>query len=263
MGWFTPKAVVDADELDWLLATLRWIDEEDPALGSAGDRPLFLPTAEYYPAMSSRGHALAAEIFALVQRQCGMADWPCELVALPDSRASRVEAIGVMETSNGALGTYQQLRGRNDPRISYRPELLDDPALLVATFAHELAHYRMHSFATLPPGGAELEELATDLLAVRMGFGVLLANVAKNFSAYTAHDRQGWQSQRTGYLSERARVTALAINERLVGRDPMASAGSHLKSYLRSDLRKADRHLRHAFPDLPAAMAAIDLTAFA
>jgi len=64
-----------------------------------------------------------------------------------------------------------------------------------------------------------------------------MANNAKNFAAFTGFNEMGWESRRSGYLSEAALVTGIAIREQLGGGDPLRSAGTHLKSHLRSDLK--------------------------
>jgi hypothetical protein len=56
-------------------------------------------------------------------------------------------------------------------------------------------------------------------------------------------------------------VTALAIVERLAGRDPLA-AGPYLKDYLEKDLRRAARALAKRHPDMPAAIEAVDLSEY-
>ena len=56
-------------------------------------------------------------------------------------------------------------------------------------------------------------------------------------------------------------MTALAVTERLAGRDPLA-AGPHLKAYLAKDLRKADRALAKHWPDLRESVMAVDLEDF-
>ena len=146
--------------------------------------------------------------------------------------------------------------------ITYNPALADDTDALVATFAHELGHYLMSTAHTAPPGGWELHELHTDLAAVYLGFGIFLANSARSFSQYQSAGEMGWSSRTQGYLSEGALVTAIAIFQRLAGRDPMEAA-PWLKDYLRSDLKKTAKALDRLHPDLAASVAAVDLNDFA
>jgi hypothetical protein len=42
----------------------------------------------------------------------------------------------------------------------------------VATFAHELAHYRLATISDALPGGREMHEYAADLMTVFLGFGL-------------------------------------------------------------------------------------------
>ena len=260
MGWFSAKALVDGDEFEWLLATIKWIRAAEARMGADRDLGLVLPTAEAFPVRGLQGHALAAACFDAIRAHCGMMDWECDLRA-GTGDVPRLQPLGFVQSSSGVLGTFSPDPGRNRPVIRYNPKLLHDVERLIATLAHELSHQRMHAFGSVPPGGSALEELATDVLAILLGFGIFLANSAKSFSAYTAFDVQGWSSQRSGYLSERAILTVLAISERLAGRDATDTASRYLKGYLQSDLKKADRHVRQ-LADLPTVIAAVDLDAF-
>ena len=56
-------------------------------------------------------------------------------------------------------------------------------------------------------------------------------------------------------------MTATAIFQRLAGRDP-SDAAPYLKDYLRKDLRKAESALSKRFPDMAAAVEAIDLAEY-
>ena len=262
MSWFSPKLVVDDDELEWQLATVKWLLQEECIGDPTQAFSLALPDDAHFPPSRSRGHERATELFRDVRRHCGMEEWACNFEPGEDDSGTRPMGLGFVQSRSGVLGTFSVERNANLPTIRYQPNSLRNPELLVATLAHELAHYRMHTYASMPPGGEELEELATDLLAVFLGFGIFLANSAKTFEGFTSFDVQGWSTQRTGYLSERALVTALAITERLAGRDPMETAAPFLKSHLRTDLKKADAHLRKSYPDMLAAIRAADVDAF-
>jgi len=262
MLWFSAKPLIDEDELDWLFAGLKWLMSEEGIEAASQIPALILPDRDHFPPSDLQGHERALELFGIVKSHCGMADWPAELVAGEnDGSHEPVNTMGFVMTSNSALGTFSVERD-GVPVIHYQPSLLRSPERLVATLVHELSHYRMHGYSSLPPGGLDLEELATDLLSVLMGFGIFLANGARNFTGHSSYDMQGWSSQRSGYLSEQALVTALAATERMAGREPLMTAGPLLKSYLRSDLKKADAHLRRNFPDLLAAVQGTDLDAY-
>ena len=260
MGWLSPRSLVDDDEFEWLLATVKWIRAEERHLGASREFALAFPTTEAFPIGGLQGHARASACFDAIRAHCGMEDWHCELREGAGDNP-RLQALGFVQSNKDVLGTFSTSPKSNVPIIRYNPKLLQDMGQLIATLAHELSHHRMHAFRSNPPGGPPLEELATDVLAILLGFGIFLANGAKSFTAYTSFDMQGWSSHRRGYLSEKAILTVVSISERLVGRNPSETAGKHLKGYLRSDLTKADRHIR-SFADLAATIDAIDLDDF-
>jgi hypothetical protein len=133
----------------------------------------------------------------------------------------------------------------NEVVITYQPADVADPAKLIATFIHELAHYLLATRRSESPGGEDLHEYTTDLMTVYLGFGVFQANAAFNFSQHQDVMSQGWQYSRMGYLSERAFVFALAIFLELRG-EGSDDANRFLKSHLAADLAKVRRYLVRA-----------------
>lgn len=261
-GLFGATLPVDEDELEFQLATFQWLQAE---FGSVGDAALVLPTPAFFPPSSVQGHGRIEDLFGHVKRAAEMADWPCDLRAGARDRPMQLGETLLLrhEGEQAPCGTFQVTGADGAQRIviTYNPALADDPTAMIATLAHELAHYLMSTAASDPPGGWDLHELHTDLAAVYLGFGLFLANSARNFSQFQDGITQGWQSRRLGYLSEGALVTALATVERLAGRDPTAAA-PWLKDYLRSDLKRASKALAKRFPDMRAAVAAVDLSVF-
>jgi hypothetical protein len=136
--------------------------------------------------------------------------------------------------------------------VTYDAQLLDNVTALVATLAHELAHYLATSTLSEPPGGAELEELATELLVAFTGFGMFGANAAFSFNQHGDAFTQGWASSRLGYFSEPGWAFALAVFLRLRGM-PADAADPWLKPALRGLLRKAEQRLQRR-PDLIASL---------
>lgn len=263
LSLFGPRLPIDRDEYEFQLAAFKWLGER---FGPAGQGPLVLPTPDFFSAEALRGKAPVPILFERVRALAGMADWPCELVAGAADRP--IDAGNALllrhEGRSAPCGTFRIEAGiaGHHAVIAYNPAMARDPAGLVATFAHELAHYLLASVQALPPGGPDLVELNTDLAAVHLGFGLFLANSARSFSQFQSGGLAGWSARAQGYLSESALVTALAVRERLAGRDPM-DAAPHLKSYLRGDLKRAARALAKQAPDMAAAVAAADLDDFA
>ncbi len=263
LALFGPRLPIDRDELEFQLATLKWLTGQ---FGPVAERRLALPTSADFPLSGKTGDEGVRELFGLVRNIAGLADWPCELRRGKRDRPVNAGNSHLIRHEGPAApcGTFQivdGLAGRSAV-ISYNPDMERDRGALVATFAHELGHYLMAAAAGTPPGGWDLHELHTDITAVYLGFGIFLANSARSFSQFQDAVEGGWSSRTQGYLSEAALVTALAVVERLGGRDPMAAA-PYLKPYLAKDLRKADRALARIAPDMVAAVAAVDLNEYA
>jgi hypothetical protein len=263
MGLFGPRLPVDAEELEFQLATFKWLALE---FGGAERAPLVLPTSEYFPAAAGQGSGRIETLFGHVRRAAGMAGWPCELRPGREDRPTQV-GLALLLRHEGApapCGTFQVTGADGKPKvvITYNPSLAADTPAMIATFAHELGHYLMSTAKTAPPGGWALHELHTDLAAVWLGFGIFLANSARSFSQFQSAGEMGWSSRTQGYLSEGALVTALVIFQRLRGADPLAPA-PWLKDYLRKDLKHAAGALAKLHPDIGAAVEGVDLGEYA
>ena len=142
--------------------------------------------------------------------------------------------------SHPPAGTFS-LDG-NGAVISYEPSSVADPLKLIATFSHELAHYRLSNLRREIPGGEEVHEYATDLMSVYLGFGLFQANSAFSYSQHQDVMSQGWRYSRMGYLGERGFVFALAVFLELKGQ-PSDEAKPFLKKHLFLELGKARRHI--------------------
>jgi hypothetical protein len=260
---FGPRLPIDRDELEFQLATFKWLIGQ---FGPVGETALVLPTPDFFTLSDAGGEAGVSEIFEAVRGHVGMADWPCELRAGTRDRPTDLGGANLLRHHGGAApcGTFEVGEGIGGRHgiITYNPGMAGDQAGLVATFAHEFGHYLMATAAAAPPGGWELHELHTDLAAVYLGFGIFMANNARSFAHIATDGGSGWQASWRGYLSEGALVTATAIFQRLAGRDPL-DALPFVKDYLRKDLKQAAAALAKKTPDMAAAVDAVDLSDFA
>jgi hypothetical protein len=257
-SWFGSKLLVDDDEFDWILASAKWFTSEFDGAERLAQTPLVGSDARHFPPSRMTGHARAVELFAQVRRLADMADWPCDLLAVDGERPVDVapgHALRHLGTPAPA-GTFEAKDGRY--LITYDRALVSRPRDLIAVFAHELAHYLMASATTAPPGGAALEEHATDLCAIFLGFGAFSVNAAASFEQFQTAGEQGWQMRRLGYMSELGLLTAYAVFVRMTNAESSAAA-AELKPYLRSSFRKTLNAIDKRTSNLQAVVEAIDL----
>jgi hypothetical protein len=102
---------------------------------------------------------------------------------------------------SGAAGTYEEKDNRII--IAIERKKLKDPPALIATIAHELAHYILLGENRLE----ENDEYLTDLLVIVYGFGIFLGNIKFRQAALVG---RGWEMSSIGYLPEQVIAYAMA-----------------------------------------------------
>jgi hypothetical protein len=234
---FKSKPVLDPDTAEWQLGCFEWLLTEFGSDLPISTRSLVLPKPGFFITDGEKGHVLAERLFATVKAYAGMSEWPVKLIAdLPVPAF----AIGTYQPQplRHAAGTFS-LQPDQTVEITYQPHLLANPQQLIATFAHELAHYVLSTATTKAPCEDDELEFLTDLTAVYLGFGVFMANNVLNFS--NVHDLGGggsaWSYARTGYLPENDLVHATAIFLKVSGENA-DDAVRHLKPGLGRTLRR-------------------------
>lgn len=244
MGWslFKSKAFLDPEDEAWHLEAWAWLLRNWGGAEDLRRSPLVTPTPEYFPSSKAVGHARAAHFFDLIKRHAKMEGWDCRLEPQPEKPNPQVSRFVILQPASGSnpSGTFGATS--EGVLITYDPAVVKTPTILVATLAHELAHYRLAYVREDPPGGREMEEYATDLATVYLGFGFFGANSAFNFRQHQSVSSQGWSWSRQGYLSERDWAFALAVFFRLTGRNAV-EAKEWLKPHLYSDFQKALKRL--------------------
>jgi len=246
------RTFLDPEAEQWHLESWAWFLARFGGQADLDLSSIVLPTGVFFPPSETKAHERALHILGCVKRHARMEDWPCRLEAQnerPELRVGELAALKLDHTQFPA-GTFA-LSG-NEAVVTYDPASVNDPMKLIATLAHELAHYKLAGVAEEPPGGEDGHEPATDLLTVYLGFGLFGANSAFNFSQYQAVMSQGWSYSRLGYLSEREWAFALAVFLTLK-RQPAQQIHRYLKDHLIADLGKAMRYLEKK-PELLAGL---------
>lgn len=206
---------IDQDTAEWVEDCFSWLLKHQGGFANLVETPLVLPTSDFFPFDHLDGHALGEAAFDQVRRFAGMEDWPCTFRAeeiAPDAGAAYQRAQG------GPPPAGRFILGSDPtapPTITYDPALVHDPAGLVATLAHELAHYLVASIDDPPPEGWENVEFVTEIVSVFLGFGIFVVNTSFRFDQ--AGPEQGGVWRRQGYLPAAELTYALGLFVALQG----------------------------------------------
>jgi hypothetical protein len=245
---FKRKPVVDAEAAAWHANNFAWLIRRLGGNDAFMETKLVLPKSGFFVFDGEQGHPLAVRIFDQVKNYCGMADWDVDLVPddNPLAEPSPV-SVAMIAPQKHALGTFAVAGNRI--QISYVPALLQRPDRLIATFAHELAHYLLATVAESPPCEEDEIEFLTDLAAVYLGFGVFLANTRFDFEVLHDGPMQGWRMAHSGYLPEADLIFSLSLFLRAKSLHPDEVLDC-LKPHLAAMLRRTMRSPRDDDPDI-------------
>jgi hypothetical protein len=255
-NWLAPKPPLDQASIDWIFKVFDWaLRNLDPAV-FRDETILVTPTNEHFPGRADGVHAMAELIFRRTAAYAGMSHWP--LFLPPPGGELPVAAPGIQ--IRGALWGSKGMAPRDLPArrgipVAYDPSLVANPEALIAGLAQTLAQHLGSTVHEPPPGGPENWAQTTEVIAVFMGFGLLLANTASQFQTRSCGSCGGPAPQRQAFLSQWDITYALAlfcclkeIPERAVLR--------HLKSSLRGHYKRCARDVagrREALDALPTA----------
>jgi len=242
---FKRKPLLSDEDFLFQMECFKWLLRNYGGNAFYNETNLVLPTKEFFPGSADTPSEMAEMVFSHVRKHAGMEEWPCELEAQePDPERRVAPTLAVQGGEYSPLGTFSAESSKKIV-ITYNPSIVGNSTQLIATFAHELAHYLTGACTEEPPGGWDNWEFATDIAAVFMGFGIFQANSAFNFTQYTDVDSQGWSSSRSGYLSEGEFSFALAVFIKLKNIDPN-EVYPHLKRNIKSYVKKALLELEEA-----------------
>lgn len=249
-GLFRKQALLDEASRQWLFDIQAW------ALRNFGsdifyrETILVTPTDQHFPGRADSVDAMARLVFDKVKRHAGLAHWPTRLVPPdtfdPDAQP-RLELAGPVRTF-GAL-TPEPVPEAHMLTLTYQPNMVGNPQALIASFAHTLAHFMASLAPEEPPGGRENWAQLTEVLAVFMGFGLMVANTAFQAPKGGCGSCRVPGSERTSFLSQHDLTYALALFCTLKG-IPNGEVLPHLKSPLRGYYKAATRELRQSDPAL-------------
>ena len=193
-GLFAPKCPLDTQDKTWIEGRMVWLADRF-GVDRMRNATVVLPTPEFFPDPYTPDEAGFRHTLRRVCGYMGM-----------DPNSLRC-ALADDEQMPGAAGLYER---REKSVIYVARGQLDDPAALIATLAHELAHELLLKGGHLTADEPD-HEYVTDLLPVFLGVGVFRANATVREKVW--RDPHGTYSQvsRQGYLSSLQLGYALAV----------------------------------------------------
>lgn len=150
---FKRPPLLEADVMRWHVDNACWLPGSLSHTPVFRDTRLVLPAPGFFVTDQLSGHAPAQSIFDQVKTYAGLADWPVELVSDVDVYEHKTGELVQATARKTPLGMF--MRDADVVRISYAPKLLKSPVNLIATLAHELAHYLIHSIEDALPCAPE------------------------------------------------------------------------------------------------------------
>ncbi|QDU96371.1 hypothetical protein [Lignipirellula cremea] len=194
-GWFRAQnsCPINKEEQAWIEQGFsQFLEVFGPDRLYSG--PVILPTTEFFP---ERYDGTEQETLEIAHRLAKLLDLEPEKLRLhyfdeSDSRLFDEESDGRLERNGKPQGPME---------LWLEVKTLNDPLIVVACLAHEIAHALLLRHQRFLDQAEELEKQA-DLLTVFLGLGIFTANAAM------VEDRQGasftsytWAGKRLGFLN--------------------------------------------------------------
>jgi hypothetical protein len=239
---FQSRPLIDSSSADWIFDTFEWVLQNFDSDEFFHRSRLVQPTNDFFPGNVDSVHAKAENIFQHTVRHAGLSHWPFRLQSPEQFKnipAVPLHFAAVVRDSKH--NTLPALICEHALHLTYNPQQTLKPEDLSSGFAHWIAQHLVAQAQQLPPKGMDYLAEGTEVLAVVMGFGVLLANSAYTFRGGCGSCYNG-QANRQATLSEDEVVFALALYCRLK-EIPDGHATSFLKKHLKSSYKRARKQI--------------------
>lgn len=231
-GWFNKSPLLDDDTACYLEDAFAWawqlLAEHRQQL------QLILPDPSFFPDVSQSAQQMAEQTLARVLQYSLMSAWPISLSQQPPRIGQPQFAGALLGAQAKCLNGYS---GLGHIQLQYHPRQLKQPQHFIAHLAVQNAYLLGRAYSVSPPGGESLRPLASEVLAVALGFGVLITNSVYQFrtgcgSCYDA------VANRASQLDEASGLYCLALFGHAMAL-PYNQLKRPLKGYLHSDFKRA------------------------
>lgn len=242
--FFKPKPIVSGETSQWINACFAWAMAHFDGETFTHHGVLVQPTNQFFPGRVSSQEGLALEVFSQVAAYAGLQHWPFALQPFSGLFAEAPLMLGINTqlrgTPRAALPAIQSI---TQLPVYFHPVQTQKPTDLAGYFAARVAEHLILQSALSVPGGPDYFEMAAEITAVFLGFGVVLANSAYHFKGSCS--RCGHPAaNRVSALTEAELVYALALFCAYKGVD-IKPATQHLKPHLKALFKRATAYIQH------------------
>jgi len=247
LNFFQSRPLVEQSSANWIFEAFEWALTYFDSSEFFNRSRLVQPTNEFFSGSVNSVHAKAENVFQHTLKHAGLSHWPFELLKPEDFQnipAPQLEFDRVER--NSGEGCLPELSNELSIYLSYNPQQTLKPEDLSSSFVHVMAQHLVIQSRELPPGGTDYFVEGTEILAIFLGFGVMLSNSAYTFRGGCGSCYNG-QANRQATLSESEVIFALALYCRLKG-IPNAEVTRFLKKYLKKSYKLALKQIE-AQPD--------------
>lgn len=209
---FKSRPLLDEATTLWLFDCYAWALQQFDAKVFREATPLVLPNDRFFPGRVDSIEGMANLIFDKVKGYAAVSHWPTRLM---DGTQCTLDAPvklvidGPLRRSDGK--TPEAVAEEQRLPVAYDPALVNNPEAMIASLSHQLAHYLATMADTPPPGGEENWAQATEVLAVFLGFGPMVANSSFNVRIPRCGSCAPQPADRQSFLSQYDLTYALAI----------------------------------------------------
>ncbi len=235
--WFKPQPVLDEGSIIWIFDTFRWAMNHLDKNTFYQHSQLIYPNNHFFPGQAEDVHELAAMIFSHVVKHAAMQHWPLQLRVEAQCRLEAMK-LPYLEGPLRGVKAIDHSSSENRFIVPYLPEQVRNPQALIAAFAHTLSGYLLLAAAEKPEDiELNFAQLA-EVVAVFLGFGIIMANSAFNYRNITCGSCYTPGYDRHSFLSQYDITYALAVFCHLK-QIPQKQILAALKPNLRSFFKKA------------------------
>lgn len=205
------RPAVSASEKDWVEQNMLWLIEVF-GLEHLQKNPFLLPTYDYFPYKNLKDENQFRRLFEQLCSIWKVNPEEIHISIFDDVMSKQWSNLAPSGGGRQSMGTYyrEYSSQRQGHIVRIARSIFDDPQLLTAVVAHELAHVKLLGEKYVRINDPDMEYF-TDMATIYSGFGIFIANTCE-------HRGNGWMG-RIGYLSNAVISYANALICYVTGHD--------------------------------------------